>query len=1183
MKTSGTMIVLALAVAFTEGAEVTFVRCPNGALCPDRTTCCLQNSGQYGCCPYQFAMCCSDHLHCCPEGYHCNMSNGTCLQISTTTKKVETLLTPMVLSPQLGPNAPAVKDVRCPDGSFCWDGQTCCMVGGGFYDCCPYSHAVCCSDHASCCPDGYRCEVSTQSCVAGNSTLPMLKKIDTIRESYLEEPAPVEIVRCPGGGYCQDGQTCCLVSGGHYGCCPYPHAVCCSDLASCCPEGYRCKVSTHSCVAGNSTLPMLKKIDTIGGSPLKEPAPVEIVRCPGGGWCQDGQTCCLVSGGHYGCCPYPHAVCCSDLASCCPEGYRCKVSTHSCVAGNSTLPMLKKIDTVGGSPLKEPAPVEIVRCPGGGWCQDGQTCCLVSGGHYGCCPYPHAVCCSDLASCCPEGYRCKVSTHSCVAGNSTLPMLKKIDTVGGSPLKEPAPVEIVRCPGGGWCQDGQTCCLVSGGHYGCCPYPHAVCCSDLASCCPEGYRCKVSTHSCVAGNSTLPMLKKIDTVGGSPLKEPAPVEIVRCPGGGWCQDGQTCCLVSGGHYGCCPYPHAVCCSDLASCCPEGYRCKVSTHSCVAGNSTLPMLKKIDTVGGSPLKEPAPVEIVRCPGGGWCQDGQTCCLVSGGHYGCCPYPHAVCCSDLASCCPEGYRCKVSTHSCVAGNSTLPMLKKIDTVGGSPLKEPAPVEIVRCPGGGWCQDGQTCCLVSGGHYGCCPYPHAVCCSDLASCCPEGYRCKVSTHSCVAGNSTLPMLKKIDTVGGSPLKEPAPVQSVRCPDGRFCQDSQTCCVVAGGRYGCCPYPHAVCCSDRATCCPEGYRCKMSTHSCVAGNSTLPMLKKIDAIGGSPLKEPAPVEKVRCPDGNYCQDGQTCCLTMGGRYGCCPYPYAECCSDHASCCPEGYRCHMSTHSCILGNSTVPMLKKISTFSDSPAPVEKIRCPDGNYCQDGQTCCLTAGGRFSCCPYPFAECCSDYASCCPEGYLCHMSTHSCMLGNSTVAMLKKISTFSDNPAPGNTVSCPDGSSCLDQQTCCQSKNGSYGCCPTPEAVCCEDHETCCPKGTVCVEEIQACIGLSEMSPMLKKVPAFRTEKKPRLGQLTLPRPWVDFDGLCHPLRSDTCCQIQGGSYGCCPYEDATCCSDDVHCCPSGYECDTSATSCRKGDIFAAALRKFPARRPLLPVVNDAT
>ncbi|KAM7307095.1 progranulin isoform X5 [Ixodes scapularis] len=165
-----------------------------------------------------------------------------------------------------------------------------------------------------------------------------------------------ESIRCPDGNFCQDGQTCCLLSGGRYGCCPYPHAVCCSDHASCCPEGYRCKVSTRSCVAGNSTLPMLKKIDTIGGSPLKEPVPVERVRCPDGNYCQDGQTCCLTTGGRFGCCPYPHAECCSDYASCCPEGYRCKVSTRSCVAGNSTLPMLKKIDTIGGSPLKEPVP-----------------------------------------------------------------------------------------------------------------------------------------------------------------------------------------------------------------------------------------------------------------------------------------------------------------------------------------------------------------------------------------------------------------------------------------------------------------------------------------------------------------------------------------------------------------------------------------------------------------------------------------------------------------------------------------------------------------------------------------------------------------------------------------------------------------------------------------------------------
>uniref|UniRef100_A0A4D5RU88 Putative epithelin/granulin n=1 Tax=Ixodes scapularis TaxID=6945 RepID=A0A4D5RU88_IXOSC len=416
-----------------------------------------------------------------------------------------------------------------------------------------------------------------------------------------------------------------------------------------------------------------------------------------------------------------------------------------------------------------------------------------------------------------------------------------------------------------------------------------------------------------------------------------------------------------------------------------------------------------------------------------------------------------------------------------------------------------------------------------------------------------------------------------------EGAEVTFVRCPNGALCPDRTTCCLQNSGQYGCCPYQFAVCCSDHLHCCPEGYHCNMSNGTCLQISTTT---KKVETlltpmVLSQQLGPNAPAgESIRCPDGNFCQDGQTCCLLSGGRYGCCPYPHAVCCSDHASCCPEGYRCKVSTRSCVAGNSTLPMLKKIDTIGGSPlkepVPVERVRCPDGNYCQDGQTCCLTTGGRFGCCPYPHAECCSDHASCCPEGYRCQLSTHSCILGNSTVAMLKKISTFSDSPASGNTVSCPDGSSCLDQQTCCQFKNGTYGCCPLPEAVCCPDHKTCCPKGKVCVQAIHACLGLNEMSPMLKKVPAFRTDKKPRLvSDVQCP------DGGSCP-DGQTCCQLQGGSYGCCPYENATCCSDDVHCCPSGYECDTATASCLKGDIFAAALRKLPARRPLSPAVNDA-
>lgn len=33
-----------------------------------------------------------------------------------------------------------------------------------------------------------------------------------------------------------------------------------------------------------------------------------------------------------------------------------------------------------------------------------------------------------------------------------------------------------------------------------------------------------------------------------------------------------------------------------------------------------------------------------------------------------------------------------------------------------------------------------------------------------------------------------------------------------------------------------------------------------------------------------------------------------------------------------------------------------------------------------------------------------------------------------------------------------------------------------------------------------------------------------------------------------TCCQT-ATSFGCCPFENATCCSDQLHCCPNGYSC----------------------------------
>ncbi|KAK8767381.1 hypothetical protein V5799_005837, partial [Amblyomma americanum] len=189
------------------------------------------------------------------------------------------------------------------------------------------------------------------------------------------------------------------------------------------------------------------------------------------------------------------------------------------------------------------------------------------------------------------------------------------------------------------------------------------------------------------------------------------------------------------------------------------------------------------------------------------------------------------------------------------------------------------------------------------------------------------------------------------------------VPCPDGSFCNDGQTCCLLSSGGYGCCPYAHAKCCSDHASCCPEGYQCKVSTHQCIhaTSNHTVAMAKKVEPVIQAPRAPATNAEFVPCPDGSYCNDGQTCCLLSSGGYGCCPYAHAKCCSDHASCCPEGYQCKVSTHQCIhaTSNHTVAMAMKVDPVVQAPRSSAAILnaglvpCPDGSYCNDGQTCCL--------------------------------------------------------------------------------------------------------------------------------------------------------------------------------------------------------------------------------------
>ena len=58
----------------------------------------------------------------------------------------------------------------------------------------------------------------------------------------------------------------------------------------------------------------------------------------------------------------------------------------------------------------------------------------------------------------------------------------------------------------------------------------------------------------------------------------------------------------------------------------------------------------------------------------------------------------------------------------------------------------------------------------------------------------------------------------------------------------------------------------------------------------------------------------------------------------------------------------------------------------------------------------------------------------------------------------------SDVLCPRGMMFCPSGN------TCCQLRNGQYGCCPKPNAVCCSDGMYCCPEGSTCDDVTGYCI-----------------------------------------------------------------------------------------------------------------
>ncbi|XP_054914841.1 progranulin-like [Poeciliopsis prolifica] len=260
-------------------------------------------------------------------------------------------------------------------------------------------------------------------------------------------------------------------------------------------------------------------------------------------------------------------------------------------------------------------------------------------------------------------------------------------------------------------------------------------------------------------------------------------------------------------------------------------------------------------------------------------------------------------------------------------------------------------IRCPDGVSCSDTETCCQTARG-YSCCPYPKAVCCSDLAHCCPSGYLCEIATQMCVKQYQpwiAVPMARKVAAeVSSTPDLSLTPFEEVKqnnspeelkssgvyCDSYTVCPDGTTCCKHPKSGWTCCPYSPAKCCLDGFHCCPYGYDCDHTYTHCVRERleDLFTYKKSLTSVPASLLsvsenrstkKETAltaltaasvnPFNQgvIRCDDKFYCPSGSSCCKGPGNKWNCCPYSLGVCCADGKHCCEYGYQCNPSSSKC--------------------------------------------------------------------------------------------------------------------------------------------------------------------------------------------------------------------------------------------------------------------------------
>uniref|UniRef100_A0A3B4DG06 Granulins domain-containing protein n=1 Tax=Pygocentrus nattereri TaxID=42514 RepID=A0A3B4DG06_PYGNA len=607
---------------------------------------------------------------------------------------------------------------------------------------------------------------------------------------------------------------------------------------------------------------------------------------------------------------------------------------------------------------------------------------------------------------------------------------------------------------------------------------------------------------------------------------------------------------------------------------------------------------------------------KCPSQQLCGDQQTCCQVqSSGEYNCCPFHQGECCEDHLHCCPEGMLCQTPQSKCTNSTHSLPWTERISAKKTDLAKSfrmisssVASKDNIICPDNTSCP-AEFSCLKLFDRYSCCPVTQGIICTDGKHCCPNDHECTVDSTSCIK-------------------KKAEPVRAVRCADGvSECPVQTSCCATADGGWGCCPMPRAVCCADKVHCCPEDSVCHVNSSKCVTSTKQeLPMWAKFPARLRADWEDRKPeavtpkmtteqpetsttsrstaattttmtiaVSKgadVPCNDTVGCADGDTCCKNAQGDWSCCPLPEAVCCDDFVHCCPHGKKCNVAAGTCEDPSGSEPWLEKkpsrpIRGWKLPETKGANVPCNDTAACPDGDTCCKTAQGDWSCCPLPEAVCCDDFVHCCPHGKKCNVAAGTCEDPSGSEPWLEKKPSLPIRgrklpKTKGADVPCNDTAACPDGDTCCKNAQGDWKCCPLPEAVCCDDFVHCCPHGKKCNVAAGTCEDPSGSEPWLEKKPSLpiRGRKLPKTKGADVP---CNDTAACPD--GDTCCKNAQGDWKCCPLPEAVCCDDFVHCCPHGKKCNVAAGTCEDPSGSEPWLEKnpsLPIRRRKVPKTKGA-